>query len=88
MGIDPIIFRVGTGKRPCVDGSGHFRAARRKIATPQDAPSLALVMGVHRHDKRLKFSLHNSCTFPEQRLFAQKWGVPPEPSLLIPKIRL
>jgi hypothetical protein len=29
--------------------------------------------------------LHN---VPEQRLFAQKWGVQPERSLLIPKIRL
>jgi hypothetical protein len=38
---------VSTEKRARVDGSGHFRAARRKTANPQDAPSLALVMGVH-----------------------------------------
>jgi hypothetical protein len=65
--------KMSPHKRPCIDWSGHLRAARRKIANPQDAPSLALVMGVHRHDKPLKFWLHNSCTnAPEQRLFAQK----------------
>jgi hypothetical protein len=41
--------------------SGHFRATRRKIANPQDAPLLGLVTIVHRHDKRLKFWLGNSC---------------------------
>jgi NAD(P)-dependent dehydrogenase (short-subunit alcohol dehydrogenase family) len=36
-------------------------------------PSLALVMGVRRHDKPLKFWLHNSCTnAAEQQPFAQK----------------
>jgi len=39
----------------CIDWIGHFGAALRKSANPQDAPSLALVMGVHRHDKSLKF---------------------------------
>ena len=39
-------------------GFGHFGVALRKITNPQDAPSLALVMGVHRHDKPLKFWLH------------------------------
>jgi len=32
----------------------HFRATRRRIAHPQDTPSLALVVGVHRRDKPLK----------------------------------
>jgi len=45
-----------------IDWSGHFQAARRKIANPQDARSLALVTGVLRQDKRLKFWLGNSCT--------------------------
>src|SRR5260370_38782135 len=52
---------VSTEKRACMYWSGHFRARRRKIANPEDAPSLALVTGVHRHDKRLKFWLRNSC---------------------------
>src|SRR5258708_7642292 len=39
----------------CIDWIGHFGAALRKSANPQDAPSLALVMGVHRYDKSLKF---------------------------------
>src|SRR6266481_5657796 len=47
--------QIGTGKRACIDWIGHFGAALRKSANPQDAPSLALVMGVHRHDKSLKF---------------------------------
>jgi len=52
---------------------------------PQDAPSFALVMGVHRHDKPLKFWLHNSCTnAPKQWRFAQKWGIVSERNLLIP----
>jgi hypothetical protein len=43
------------------------------IANPQDAPSLALVTGVHRHDKRLKFWLRNSCrNAPEHQ--SVKWG--------------
>src|SRR5258708_2034845 len=42
-------------RRAGIDWSGHFRATRRKIANPQDHPSLALVTGVHRHDNRLKF---------------------------------
>ncbi len=50
--------RIGTGKRASIDWSGLFRAARRKIANSQDAPSLALVIGVHRDDKPLKSWLH------------------------------
>jgi hypothetical protein len=46
---------VSTDKRACIDWIGHFGAALRKSANPQDAPSLALVTGVHRHDKSLKF---------------------------------
>jgi hypothetical protein len=57
-----ITGRISTDKCGCIDWSGHFRAARRKITNPRNAPSLALMMGVHRHDKPLKFWLHNSCT--------------------------
>jgi hypothetical protein len=32
----------------------HFRATRRRIAHPQDTPSLALAVGVHRRDNPLK----------------------------------
>jgi len=49
------VGRISIDKRACIDWSGHFRAIHRKIANPQDAPSLALVTGIHRHDKRLKF---------------------------------
>jgi hypothetical protein len=54
--------RITPDKRACIDWFGHFRAARRKILNPQDAASLAVVMGVHRRDDPLKFRLHNSRT--------------------------
>ncbi len=64
---------LGPDTRACIDWIGHFGAALRKLANPQDAPSLALVMGVHRDDKALKFWLRNSCTnAPEQWPFAQQ----------------
>jgi hypothetical protein len=72
----PPIFLTRTGIRSrssikASDGTSHrqgtvltgpdTQAARRKIANPQDTPSLALVMGVHRSDKQLKFWLHKLC---------------------------
>ena len=60
---------ISNDKRACIDWIGHFGAALRKSANPQDAPSLALVMGVHRHDKSLKFlvaqMLPNSGSLPD-----------------------
>src|SRR5271155_2790577 len=42
------VLLISTCKRACTDWSGHFRVTRRKFANTQDAPSLALVKGVHR----------------------------------------
>jgi len=56
---------VLTGLATSGDASEDRKSARRSIVRARD--------GVHRHDKPLKFSLHDSCTnAPEQWLFAQQ----------------